>query len=180
MLLIIRSRLLWRIGVVFILAGGVFLFGYGDNVVLADNVYEIDSCNSSFDTHMGSCDDAYWTCDTICFLLDQGPECNLACQFDRADCYGNVITGSPLHDRTGHNSLAYEGDGLSGCLNDVVFQMEMCPNAEEAASLCDAAFTGCEAAALGIEDEQDANSLVAGCMYTQYQCLQKSGLWQCQ
>lgn len=147
-----------RIGLVFVLTGGVFLFGYGDNAVLADNIFEIDSCNNEFDSDMSSCDAAYGLCMAGC----SDEPCRTACGLSRASCYSNATSDY--------------GD----CLNDVVFEMEMCPNAPEAAALCDAAFTGCEAAAMGIEDEQEANALVADCMYTHYQCLQKSGLWQCQ
>jgi len=109
------------------------------------------------------------------FCVSSAEDCREGC--------GNPATGSCLNgcDLNQSDCGADSTHYFSNCLYENVFSFEMehCPSAPEAAFVCDGAYESCLSAADGIEDEQAVNSLVAECMDSHYDCLQKSGIWQC-
>jgi hypothetical protein len=167
-----NAKLRFRVFAVLVLGVEIAFLGLSEQKVEARlDIPAMYQCYNNFASFVDFCTNRGNLCRN-----PQNDSCN--CGGDPT-CIASCVQECNTREREcGYDSTHYFGNCMAD--NAFSFEMEECPNAPEAAGICDAAMSSCEAAAQNIPDAQEANALVAECMYTHYSCLQDSGLWACQ
>jgi hypothetical protein len=151
-----RSRSFGALLSPFVKAGCLAVLCLGlTTAVAADPLSEFYSCSNTFDSSLGTCLSTYHSCMGAATTNPQRQQC----AFDFDDCGSGSV------------------NSYSSCLGGMEDEISVCDQAREAETQCIIDLATCQGTAA---EEPDAEGFAISCESIYVECLNASGIWQCE